>query len=386
MKTLFKWIGYILLLLIGAAFAFNIGGINLFELVTTKLSTLLNISSNIFEWIFSVLLLLIGLVLIIKGGDYFVDAASWIAKVSGIPTFIIGATIVSLATTLPEILVSSISAASGNIEIAVGNAVGSVNANIGIIMAISLACLPGLFDKKLYLPKAIILIGAILVLWCSCLFGKGELILPCAIVILLVFVGFIIENIISSKKEAEKNKEKEEKYKVKDWKEVVYNIFLFLVGAASIAVGAMLLSTYGEKIAYLIGNALSIDENVMAGLVGVTIIAIGTSLPELTTTLIAIKKKQNDLSVGNVIGANIIDITLILPLCSFISGGSLPVQPYGQSLFLDMPYCLLVALLALVPAMFIGKFKKWQGITMLGTYAIYLTLLCLNVFGVIHLG
>lgn len=332
-----------------------------------------------------IVLLIVGLVLIVKGGDWFVDAASWIAKVSGIPTFIIGATIVSIATTLPEILVSSISAGSGNVEIAVGNAVGSVNANIGIIMALSLCFIPGIFDRKSYLPKALLLIGGITILWVSCLIGKGELTIVASILLIVVFGIFITENLISSKREAALKNESEEKYKPKDGKEIAKNIFLFIVGAGCIAGGAMLLSDNGEKLAMIIGTACGVDEGVMAGLVGVTIIAIGTSLPELTTTIIAISKKQSDLSVGNVIGANIIDITLILPLSSFISGGSLPVEPLNQSLYLNMPYCLIVSLVALVPAIICGKFKRWQGIAMLSLYAVYLCILICNVFGVISI-
>jgi len=327
-----------------------------------------------------IVLLLVGLVLIVKGGDFFVDAASWIAKVSGIPTFVIGATIVSLATTLPEILVSSISAATGSVEIAIGNAVGSVNANVALIMGISLFCMPAVFDRKAYLPKSILLLVAVGTLWaCS---SSGNLPLGLAFVVLTIFVVFIIENLLSAKKSAA-NEEKTERYKPKDKKEIIKNIVLFVLGAAGIAGGAMLLSTYGEKLAYIIGDAAGIPTEVMAGIVGVTIIAVGTSLPELTTTIIAIKKKQSELSVGNIVGANIIDITLILPLCSMISGGSLPVA--NQSLYFDMPFCLIVCAVALVPSLIRGKFARWQGATLLVLYAAYLTFLLLNTFGVVSL-
>ena len=112
-----------------------------------------------------ILLLALGILLVVKGGDWFVDAASWIAEVSGIPTFIIGATIVSVATTLPEILVSSISAAEGQAAMAIGNAVGSVNCNIALIMAFSLVFIAPSFNRKDFMTKAIILIATISVLW-----------------------------------------------------------------------------------------------------------------------------------------------------------------------------------------------------------------------------
>ena len=122
-----------------------------------------------------ILLFLLGLVLIIKGGDFFVDAATWIAEVSGIPQFIIGATIVSLATTLPEILVSVMAAASGSVEMATGNAIGSVTANTGMILGISIVAMPVAIESRKYLPKSVIFIGSIILLWVLSLSGELSL-------------------------------------------------------------------------------------------------------------------------------------------------------------------------------------------------------------------
>ena len=152
----------------------------------------------------TVFLFLVGLVLIIKGGDWFVDSASKIAEMSGVPQFIIGATVVSIGTTLPELITSSIAAGEGNAAIAIGNAVGSVNANIGLIMAVSLLFLPHAFDKKAYLFKGITMILSIVILFLMCL--KGYLNAYLSIILLVVFVVFIAENIIVGKKEATKNK------------------------------------------------------------------------------------------------------------------------------------------------------------------------------------
>ncbi len=348
-----------------------------------------------------ILLLGVGLLLIIKGGDWFVDAASWIAKVSGVPTFVIGATIVSIATTLPEILVSCISSAQGSVDLAIGNAVGSVNCNVALIMALSLFCMPVKFKRKDYLPKALILLAAISLLWaCS---SSGSLGLGLAFVVLAIFVVFIVENLYATKKNASAPLTAADTIKIDEYnhvsfdtdytlnadgtvsgkrkrtkpesKEIVKYVLLFLLGAGGIAGGAILLSTYGEKLALLLG--------VPSGIVGVTIIAIGTSLPELTTTIIAISKKKSELSVGNIIGANIIDISLILPICSFISGGTLPVS--AQTLVIDLPFCLAVSALALVPALISGKFHRWQGAMLLTGYIVYVTLLVLNVLGNISL-
>lgn len=150
----------------------------------------------------TVFLFLVGLVLIIKGGDWFVDSASKIAEMSGVPQFIIGATVVSIGTTLPELITSSIAAGEGNAAIAIGNAVGSVNANIGLIMAVSLLFLPHAFDKKAYLFKGITMILSIVILFLMCL--KGYLNAYLSIILLVVFVVFMAENIIVGKKKRQR--------------------------------------------------------------------------------------------------------------------------------------------------------------------------------------
>lgn len=150
----------------------------------------------------TVFLFLVGLVLIIKGGDWFVDSASKIAEMSGVPQFIIGATVVSIGTTLPELITSSIAAGEGNAAIAIGNAVGSVNANIGLIMAVSLLFLPHAFDKKAYLFKGITMILSIVILFLMCL--KGYLNAYLSIILLVVFIVFIAENIIVGKKKRQR--------------------------------------------------------------------------------------------------------------------------------------------------------------------------------------
>lgn len=320
----------------------------------------------------------VGLLCIIKGGDWFVDAASWIAKVSGIPHFIIGATIVSLATTLPEILVSVMAAANGAsylaagdaaaangaVEMAAGNALGSVIANTGMILAISIIFMPVAIDRKKYLPKSLIFMGSIILLWALSL--TGELTIFGAVVMLAVFILFIIENISEAKKEMGAGKEEKAPT---DKKTVIKNIILFIVGAAGIVIGSRLLVDYGTIIAT---DILHVDERI----VSLTMVAIGTSLPELVTTITAIVKKQSALSVGNIVGANIIDMILILPLCSFVLGGSLPVA--ASSLWIDMPVALAVAVICLVPALISKKLHRWQGITALAVYIGYLVYVCIG--------
>ena len=305
----------------------------------------------------------IGLLCIIKGGDWFVDAASWIAEVSGIPQFIIGATIVSLATTLPEVLVSVMAAASGSVDMATGNAIGSVTANTGMILGISIVAMPVAIESRKYLPKTVIFIGSIILLWVLSL--SGELSMVGAFIMLAVFLIFIGENIHEAKKDMGSGKSETVQ---KDKKTVVKNIALFIIGAAGIVIGSRLLVDNGTVIAQYIG----IPERVIS----LTMVAIGTSLPELVTTITAIAKKQSALSVGNIVGANIIDMILILPLCSFVMGGSLPVA--WSTLWVDLPVSLVVAVICLVPALIKGKLMRWQGILSLLVYAGYVVYLCVG--------
>ena len=311
----------------------------------------------------------VGLVCIIKGGDWFVDAASWIAEVSGIPHFIVGATVVSLATTLPEVLVSVMAAASGSVEMATGNAIGSVTANTGMILGISIVAMPVAIQRRKYLPKTLLFIGSIVLLWALSLrlpSTEGELNLIGSLIMMAVFIFFIIENVAEAKKEI--GSSTVEKAPT-DKKTVIKNIALFIIGAAGIVIGSRLLVDNGTVIAK---DILGIPERI----VSLTMVAIGTSLPELVTTITAIAKKQSALSVGNIVGANIIDMVLILPLCAFISGGTLPV--YASTLWVDLPISFAVAVICLVPALIKGKLMRWQGILSLAVYAGYVVYLCVG--------
>lgn len=323
----------------------------------------LNFTGSTPLWI--VLLFAAGLVCIIKGGDLFVDAASWIAEASGIPKFIIGATIVSFATTLPEMLVSVFAALEGNADIAVGNAVGSVTANTGLIMCLSLVCMTCLMERRQFGVKACLLLAAIL-----SLFGftrDGRLSVAESLLVLVIFAGFLAESLISARREQGTELKEDEERPAVSGKTVAGNIVKFVLGAAGIVLGAQLLIDNGSAIASLLG--------VPDAIVAATMIAVGTSLPELVTTLTAIRKKESSLSVGNIIGANIMDLTLILPLCSLILGKPLPVQ--SQGMLLDIPACLIICTAVLVPALWKGKFQRWMGFLAGGLYAAYLAVMLL---------
>lgn len=314
--------------------------------------------------IYVIVMFLIGLFFIVKGGDVFVDAATWIAEATGIPKFIIGATVVSFATTLPELIVSAIAATKGQNDMAIGNAVGSVTANVGLIMSISILCMPAFVKRKEVAFKGTLMISAAVVL---CLFIQNlSLSIWQSIIMIAIFIVFMIENIITGKASII-DEDGDGKPDV-NGKALLVNIIKFVIGALGIVVGADLLVDDGTIIATKLG--------VSEAIIGVTIIAVGTSLPELVTTITAIVKKQSELSIGNIIGANIIDLSLILPICAFISNGSLPVGK--QSAYLDIVVCLTVIVIAIVPTIIFKKLSRWQGALMLCIYIGYVAVLVTN--------
>ena len=306
----------------------------------------------------TIVLFVIGLVLIIKGGDWFVDSAVFIANLTGIPKFIIGATIVSVATTLPELTVSVTGVIDGELDLAVGNAVGSVTANIGLIMGISLVCMPAVIKRSQFWLKGVLMSAAALLLWILCKDGTLHMLPSFALFVLLAV--YVWDNIRDAKNDVGSDEQE-----LVDKKELPQQLVMFVVGVAAIVVGSKLLIEYGSEIALLLG--------VPSAIIGVTMVAIGTSLPELITTLTAIRKRESSMSIGNIIGANIIDLALILPICSVVSDGKLTIAE--QSYALDMPMCFAMTLIAVLPPLIKGKLYRWQGILMLALYAVYVVIL-----------
>lgn len=307
---------------------------------------------------FVILLFFVGLVLIIKGGDWFVDSAVFIANLTGIPKFIIGATIVSVATTLPELTVSITGVIDGELDLAVGNAVGSVTANIGLIMGISLVCMPAVIKRSQFWLKGTLMSAAALLLWVLCKDGTLHMLPSFALFVLLAV--YVWDNIRDAKNDVGSDERE-----IVDKKDLPKQIVMFIIGIAAIVGGSKLLIEYGSEIALLLG--------VPSAIIGVTMVAIGTSLPELITTLTAIRKKESSMSIGNIVGANIIDLAMILPICSVVSDGKLTIAE--QSYALDMPMCFAMTLIAVLPPLIKGKLYRWQGILMLALYAVYVVIL-----------
>ncbi|MCD7769037.1 MAG: calcium/sodium antiporter [Oscillospiraceae bacterium] len=302
----------------------------------------------------ALILFTVGILLVVKGGDWFVDAAGRLARAFGVPPFIIGATVVSLATTMPEMIVSVLSAVQGKTDMAVGNAVGSVTANTALILGLAMVFMPVALPRRDYLGQCLLLIGAAAVLLAGC--GNGYLTVWAGVALLCLLLAFMEQTLRSA------SRERENAARPVAGTGIEKEGGIFLLGAAAIVGGSQLLVRSGAAIA----AALGAPERVIA----VTLMAVGTSLPELATTVTAIRKREAGFSVGNIIGANLIDLTLILPVCSAVSGRLLPVA--AACMRIDLPACLLVTALAFIPLLIRQRGGRIQGILLLAAYGAYL--------------
>ena len=310
-----------------------------------------------------VLLFLLGFLLLIKGGDWFVDGATGIAHRFHLPELLIGATVVSIGTTLPEVMVSAQAAIQHNSGISYGNAIGSVICNTSLIAALTVAIRPGLVNKKsLRLPVISFFIAA--AVYAGIAYTTGSFERWQGIVFLCMFAAYMVVTVLHMKKhpeDAEPEGEEEEKPKETQlWQELL----ALVAGAAAIAVGARLLVDNGT----LIAEALGVPSSV----IGLTMVALGTSLPELVTAVTSLIKGHSALSLGNVIGANLFNIVLVSGAAITISPFSIPMEKtiagMNASLVVDLPVMLVVMLVLCVPAVIRGKLSRWQGILLLCAY------------------
>ena len=312
----------------------------------------------------SVLLFLVGLLCLIKGGDWFVEGASALARRFHLPELLIGATVVSIGTTLPEVMVSTMSAVSGHGEIAYGNAIGSVICNAALIAAITIAVRPGPVDPKtLRTPVAFFFAAA--AIYCVAAYGFGKFTRLMGLVMLALFVAYRAANVAQMKHApapAEGPAETAEAEMT-----MAKTLVLLVAGAVLIAVGADLLVDNGTRIA----QELGVPESVIA----LTFVALGTSLPELVTAITSLVKGCSDLSLGNIVGANVFNLVLV-------SGVSVTIAPFtipqsstlfgvNSSLVLDLPVMLAVMVLMCLPALLRGKLSRAQGVGLLCLYAAF---------------
>ncbi|MBQ7860476.1 MAG: calcium/sodium antiporter [Faecalibacterium sp.] len=312
-----------------------------------------------------VLLFAVGLVLLIKGGDWFVDGATGIARRFKLPDIIVGATVVSIGTTLPEVMVSATGALGGQGSMAYGNAIGSIICNTALIAAISVAVNPGPVNTKTMKMPVMFFFGSA-ALYCVAAYLMGTFTRPLGLLLLAIFVVYMVITVRQGLKnpDAVEGEEEEEETKEKPlWQELV----LLIGGAAVIAVGADLLVDNGT----IIAQTLGVPETVIA----LTFVALGTSLPELVTTITSLKKGHASLGIGNVIGANIFNLVLVSGISVALAPFDVPVGNtlfgINSSLVLDMPLMVIVMLLLTMPALATKKLHRWQGITLLCIYAAF---------------
>ena len=367
----------------------------------------------------SVLLFAVGLVLLIKGGDWFVDGATGIAKRFNLPDIVVGATGVSIGTTLPEVMVSTTGALAGSGAMAYGNAIGSIICNTAQIAAISITCNPGPVNvKSMRTPAIFFFMSA--ALYCLAAYLLGEFPRWMGFVMLAIFVCYMIMTVRNGLKNPDSTVEEEEEdessgmpwagiiligvvsllvalsgnffeetpvwfavimaviavgfllfgsklFKVSEidrqlWMELI----LLVAGAGIIAVGADLLVEHGQIIAIGLG--------VPATVVALLFVALGTSLPELVTTITSLKKGRASLGVGNVIGANVFNLVLVSGVSVSLAPFAVPAENtlldtgLNLSLVLDIPVMLGVMVLMIVPALMKKKLSRWQGAALLGIY------------------
>ena len=300
----------------------------------------------------AVILFVIGLALICVGGDRLVDASVAIARKLGIPQIVVGATIVSIGTTLPEVLVSTTAAFQGSADICAGNAFGSIICNTALIAGLTQTLRPtkkveaGSFNWRTIFFMATILCMIIYGL----LFGRFDRIF--GIVLLVAFVLYAFLSIRLSGGGEEEEEEKEDTNLVKQ-------LLILAVCAALLYVGAKLLVDNG----ILIAEGLHVPERVIA----VTFIALGTSLPELVTSVMSIIKGYGNVGLGNVIGANILNLLLVIGIPASITG----MQLADQTIRVDAPVSMAVMLLLTIPLFIKKRAYRWQGILLLLVYAGY---------------
>ena len=337
---------------IGLAFLFGFAKSCIF-----RFSLCLNLKGAFFMSIFlNILFLALGFVFLAKGADFFVDGASSIAKRFNIPQIVIGLTIVAMGTSMPEAAVSIKAAISGNADISIGNVVGSNILNILIILGVSSVIFPLVVKRSTQRVDIPIVIGASVTLLLLGLLGTVYF--WGGIILLLMFGAYLAYLFFTAKK----SKDNEDEGEIKDmpiWKSIIF----ITLGAALIIFGSEFAVETATNLAKMAGGS--------DAFIGLTIVALGTSLPELFTSVMAAIKKNSDIAIGNIVGSNIFNILFILGVTSLI----IPIN-FAPSFLIDTVISLACAVLLLVLSLR-GKLNRWGGAVMLlsyGGYFVYLYL------------
>lgn len=309
------------------------------------------------------ILFLIGFVLITKGADIFINCTVDIGKKTKISEIILGATIVSFATTLPELTVSLFASLDGHTTMSLGNAVGSIICNTGLVLGLVAFISPFSVDKKMFFSKSVLLLICVILLL---LLGIDKSITQRdSIALLAMLIIYMYSNYRSVVEKGSKSRINNTS-KVKgnnnlgEWVKIV---LLFALGLIMMVLGSRLLVDNGVIIAEWIG--------VPQGVISLTVIALGTSLPELVSSLTAIKKNHHAISVGNILGANILNIVSVIGISSIPN--DIPIL--SQNMRIDFPFMIVLLLILILPTIKKNKLYRFQGLIMLIVYLIYIGIL-----------
>lgn len=304
----------------------------------------------------AIILLIIGFLLLMKGADYFVDGASAIAKKLRIPSIVIGLTIVAFGTSAPELAVSLGAAIKGSNDIAIGNVVGSNLFNTLVVLGVSAAITPVMVKREIIkrdYPLSVIAAILLGILSVDMIWGKADAMTigrTDGVILLALFVFFLINTIKGGLKERNATVEEADNMDLPLWK----SILIIVLGLAGIIIGGDLSVESAKEI------------GMSEALIGLTIVAFGTSLPELVTSIVAARKGENDIAVGNVVGSNIFNILLILGVSATI----LPMNMSRTYLY-DILILIVVTVVTYIPIAKTKKVGRPMGIVMVGAYLLY---------------
>lgn len=308
-----------------------------------------------------VILFFIGLFMLYKGGDVFVNEAVYFARKLHMSELLIGATIVSVGTTLPEVTVSALASVDGISSMAYGNAIGSVICNTALIAGVLLLARPTQVNKSEITISTLYFFIVVIVLM---VFGIliGIIHVFAGVSLLIIFILYVITAIRRSRKFPTELPRAEVPALTEG--SMLKHVLLMVLGAALIFWGSRFLISNGIKIA----QALHVPERVIA----LTFISLGTSLPELTTALVAIIKGHGAISLGNIIGANLMDLSVVVGVSSIIT----PIMIPTDILRTDFYFMLIPMIILTAPTLLRGKTSRFQGLFLLAFYAWY----CVIVF------
>mgnify|MGYP004522989959 FL=1 len=310
----------------------------------------------------SAILIIIGFVLLIVGADLLVDGASGIAKKFHIPEIIIGLTIVSIGTSMPELFVSITSAIDGYSDMALGNVIGSNLSNLLLILGLSALIRPVVFQKetRIYEIPMCLIFTIIFIILCN---TSNTISRPESIILLALFVLFIGYTIYMGKRESQKEILEIKTEETKN-NNTIKNILLVILGIIGLKIGGDLAVNNAVKVAQYF--------NISEKIISLTILAVGTSLPELMTSVTAAIKENSDIAIGNIIGSNIFNMLLIIGVSSFIKPISFNIS-YNMDLSILVISTMILALFPIIPPK--NKMSRMNGLVYVVLYAVYLGML-----------